>query len=1047
MRPVVFALLVSASLAPRASAGELHHFEDAPLRAIQFVDHDEGWAVGDDGVILHTFDAGNTWERQPTGVRASLQSLFFLTPYIGWAAGREELANGKGSAGVLLTTRDGGLKWQRVTLNALPGLNCVRFRDDKNGLIAGDGTDQYPSGVFQTKDGGQSWQPVSGPRATTWLAADLSTDGASLGGAWNRLAVLHGEKMVLADVDWLGGRSLRGLQIVKKRGVAVGQGGLVLLSDDTAGASWSLADLKLSEDLRASCDFHAVHCVGKHIWIVGRPGSVVLHSGDAGDTWSWEKTGQNMPLNGLYFMDARQGWAVGELGTILGTVDGGKTWKVQRRGGQRAAALVLQARSPRLPLESIALLGAEDGYLTTALRVVSSDAATAAPQAATESQRLIAAMRQAGGAAGETLWQFPLPQYLLRGETGDLLKAWDRLHADRAAPALLRQLVLALRIWRPNIVVSDLPEKQGDELTVDALVAEAVREAFKQAADSKAFPEQITQLGLEPWKADKLYCLCADRKDAQVIHDTGELCSRLQAPAREFAASGLSLLTEAQAPPVSLHHYRLMESCLDGAKDHRDLLQGITLAMGGEARRDLGPVQDISAELKRAWQARRNLLALAETPAGPLNDPNKLLARIGPALEGLPVDQAAPAAFAVASQFARMGQWELAREVYLLVVDRYPAHPLAVDSCRWLIRYNSSSEVRRRHELGQFLMVGTYEIGTRSKPEADRPEARPDASSKGPETSWDDLEYRRTKEVTFLGGAAFAKRWYEGSLQLEPRLASLGPLFANDTSMQFCLQAARRQLGQVEMAQKWYGQFASKQPPGPWRDAALAELWLANKSGTPPKPVASCRLIDTRPFLDGKLDDACWQNAKPLVLKNASGSTVEEYPTEVKLAYDKDFLYVAIRCKHPADRYIAPAKVRQRDADVRPFDHVDLLLDLDRDYHTCFHLQVDQRGCVCEDCWGDLSWNPRWFVALQSNKEGWQVEAAIPMLELTGDVVTIGKTWACNVTRILPGRGVQSWSLPADVDPRPEGMGLLMFLADPNGSNTANRGKDMPRVP
>jgi hypothetical protein len=184
-----------------------------------------------------------------------------------------------------------------------------------------------------------------------------------------------------------------------------------------------------------------------------------------------------------------------------------------------------------------------------------------------------------------------------------------------------------------------------------------------------------------------------------------------------------------------------------------------------------------------------------------------------------------------------------------------------------------------------------------------------------------------------------------------------------------------------------------------------------------------------------------------LVLKNASGSTVEQYPTEVKLAYDKDFLYVAISCKHPADRYVTPAKVRQRDADVRPFDHVDLLLDLDRDYHTCFHLQVDQRGCVCEDCWGDLSWNPRWFVALQSIKEGWQVEAAIPMLELTGDAVTIGKTWACNVTRILPGRGVQSWSLPADVDPRPEGMGLLMFLPDPKGSNTANKGKDMPRVP
>jgi hypothetical protein len=31
------------------------------------------------------------------------------------------------------------------------------------------------------------------------------------------------------------------------------------------------------------------------------------------------------------------------------------------------------------------------------------------------------------------------------------------------------------------------------------------------------------------------------------------------------------------------------------------------------------------------------------------------------------------------------------------------------------------------------------------------------------------------------------------------------------------------------------------------------------------------------------------------------------------------------------------------------------------------------------------------------------------------------------VARVLPGRGVQGWSLPAGVEPRPEGMGLLFF--------------------
>ena len=39
------------------------------------------------------------------------------------------------------------------------------------------------------------------------------------------------------------------------------------------------------------------------------------------------------------------------------------------------------------------------------------------------------------------------------------------------------------------------------------------------------------------------------------------------------------------------------------------------------------------------------------------------------------------------------------------MVDRYPAHPLSVDAYRWLIRHNSSSEARRRQELGQFLVL------------------------------------------------------------------------------------------------------------------------------------------------------------------------------------------------------------------------------------------------------------------------------------------------------------------------------------------------------
>ena len=59
--------------------------------------------------------------------------------------------------------------------------------------------------------------------------------------------------------------------------------------------------------------------------------------------------------------------------------------------------------------------------------------------------------------------------------------------------------------------------------------------------------------------------------------------------------------------------------------------------------------------------------------------------------------------------------------------------------------------------------------------------------------------------------------------------------------------------------------------------------------------------------------------------------------------------------------------------------------------------------------------------------KAWNVEAAIPLHELTGERILPSTAWACNVVRILPGCGVQAWSLPANVQPRPEGLGMLIF--------------------
>jgi hypothetical protein len=654
------------------------------------------------------------------------------------------------------------------------------------------------------------------------------------------------------------------------------------------------------------------------------------------------------------------------------------------------------------------------------VRVLGVDPASAAPGRATEGPRLAAAVRQAGGAAGEMLWQFPVPQHLARADQAELMAFWNGLHSDRAAEQILRQLVLTLRIWRPDVVVTDHPDARTTGQPGDALVAEAIHAAFARAADPHAFPEQIAQLGLEAWQVRKSYGRWDSRAGAQVVLDATATSARLEASPRDFATTAAGLLADAPPQLPAQRFFRLLDSRIDGAADHHDLMQGIPLTPAGVSRRQPAEVAALSPEVDRALRGSRNLQALLDTPAEGLADPNQLLAQVGPALTGMPDDIAARTAFRLAGHYARLGQWLLAREVYLLMVTRYPAHPLAVDAYRWLIRYNTSSEARRRQELGQYRIDTTIE-------------AQKSSAIGGTEIASgirSGVDVKHTHELTMLGNLEQARQWYRGSLDLGQRLAAFGPLFASDPSVQFCLQAARRQLGEVEPARQWYTQFRAEHSDGPWSSAAAAEVWLANRAGLPPRPLVLCRQTGARPYLDGNLDDACWQGLKPLELHNAVGDTTKDYPTQAWLAYDRDFLYLALHCRHPADRYVAPVKARPTDADLRPYDRVSLLLDLDRDYSTYFHLQVDQRGCVCDDCWGDLSWNPRWFVAVRSDRTGWWIEAAIPMVELTGEPVTAGRTWACNVVRVLPGRGVQAWSLPADVQPRPEGMGLLMFGAE-----------------
>jgi photosystem II stability/assembly factor-like uncharacterized protein len=1032
VRSIFMISLAFFLLAAPVSASDVKHVEDATLRSAFFIDHKEGWVVGDEGVILHTLNGGQTWHRQPTGLCSSLRSVHFLTPDIGWVVGREELPYGMGSVGVVLFTSDGGLQWkeQRQLAKVLPGLNQVRFVDAKTGFMMGDGSEQFPFGVFKSTDSGRSWEPVPGPRTTSWLAGDFyDRQSGIFAGAWSRLATvrkdktkldeqatgilvgawsrqdaLNKDKTAFADqTDWLAGRDITGLQILPRKTLAVGQGGL-LLSSVKGGASWGLPQKILPADVQANFDFHSLYAVKDKVWVVGRPGSVVLHSADAGTSWTLHKTGQALPLHSVFFFDEKTGWAVGDAGTILNSTDGGKTWTTQHQAGKRAAAMTIHSLNKNAPVDTLALLGAADGYLTTSLRITAPDASAIAWGRSLDERRYAAAMRLAGGVTGETLWHFPMPQHLEGCDKKTILAHWNQVHANRAEEELIRQLVLSLRIWRPSILVSEHPDSK---IPLSSLLGEAVQEAVRRAADAKAFPEQLGELGLEPWSVHKIYGL-GEGKGAALPQDNDEPNERLQASARDYAATAHALLVDRYSPLPKQRTHHLLTGGAGKTTAERHWLEGLEQKVG-ESKRDvkLGGNTDVNG--MQALVARRAVIEMADN----LDDPARTLKLVPIALDKLDDEQAAPAAFTIAGRYAERGQWYLAQEVYLYLVDRFPAHPLSAEAYRWLIRLNTSSEARRRHELQHFAV--TEPIGLLKKNGC--PLTKEEIVKAGHIVS-PGKDIQQKSDV---------RDWNKGSLELIKRLGGYGPVYSFDPATQFCLQAAKRQLGDTAASNDFMTRFGKLVPTGPWHDAARAERWLTDRSLPTPHRLARTRYTEVRPFLDGKFDDPCWKDYKPLVLDNAVGDTKKAYATEAMFAYDQEFLYVALKCTHPVGQQVAPVKPRPRDADVDAFDRVSILLDLDRDRSTYYHLEVDQRGCVRDSCSGDRNWNPRWFVAVHSTDDCWQIEAAIPLGELVRVPITQQSAWAFNVVRIMPGRGVQSWSQPADVQPRPEGMSLLLF--------------------
>ena len=189
----------------------------------------------------------------------------------------------------------------------------------------------------------------------------------------------------------------------------------------------------------------------------------------------------------------------------------------------------------------------------------------------------------------------------------------------------------------------------------------------------------------------------------------------------------------------------------------------------------------------------------------------------------------------------------------------------------------------------------------------------------------------------------------------------------------------------------------------------------------------SASRLTGRITIDGKLDEAAWAAAVP------SGDFMESYPnvggkprdpTEVRVLYDDDALYVGVRMFDSQPGEIA-AQLARRDASGIYSDWLHVIVDSYHDRRTAFRFSVNPRAVqkdvlTFDDRNEDLNWDAVWEVATSIDSAGWIAEYRIPFSQLRFGRAAPGveRVWGIQIMRDIARRNERdSWSPWKQADP------------------------------
>ncbi len=275
------------------------------LSSVFFANSSLGWATSND-VIYKTTNGGVSWNDYGSGTRKNLYDVTFTSNFNGFAVGQD---------GLLMKTTNGGGVWSSQGLNYFYQLENIQFFNKNIGWIQG------PDKIFKTTNGGSSWQSYSSPSISSQIRSIFVLDSLNVfyTGLFSKLG-----KTTNGGINWTTINLPNDPDKIFFVNLQVGwfTSGTSIYRTTDGGINWAVSNVNWPGSNGYSDIFFINQQIG---WAVGGS-EKIFKTTNGGVSWISQTPGGFDGLARVKFLTNLYGFVIGAKGTIMRTTNGGNTW-------------------------------------------------------------------------------------------------------------------------------------------------------------------------------------------------------------------------------------------------------------------------------------------------------------------------------------------------------------------------------------------------------------------------------------------------------------------------------------------------------------------------------------------------------------------------------------------------------------------------------------------------------------------------------------------------------------------------------------------------